>query len=189
MTVKKNGNLTLRDIDIKPDIILLDGQEEEFSKKMINDFKDATVILDAGTYKISNVNLAHLSDYIICSKDFLEGYVKKELKTKEDLIWAYQILDNDYHKILIVTLGENGCMYKENNSISFMPTLKVDAKDTTGAGDIFHGTFIYGLINNMSLKDNLKLSCVSSALSTRYLSGRNSIIDLEELLDYYEKCK
>ena len=71
-----------------------------------------------------------------------------------------------------------------------MPGYKVDKIcDTTGAGDIFHGAFMYGLVNDYSYEDILRLSNITGALSVRKVGSRYSIPDLKEVLSIYEDSR
>lgn len=51
-------------------------------------------------------------------------------------------------KILLITDGASGVTYRYGNDIGFVPAISVKAIDTTGAGDIFFGTFLYELIRS-----------------------------------------
>lgn len=46
---------------------------------------------------------------------------------------------------VVLTQGEKGALYRVNGQEGYIPAFKVDAIDLTGAGDVFAGTFIYGL--------------------------------------------
>lgn len=188
LTVKDKKSMELVDIDFYPDYILIDGQEEEFSKKVITDFPNAKVIIDAGSYREPVISLCHLVDYIVCSFDFLSGFSDSPIKTKDELIKTYIKVMHLYDKKLIVTLGEYGSMYYDNE-VKFVKSIKVDTIDTTGAGDIFHGAFIYGLINNMPIDEILKFANIAGALSVLTVGGRNSIRSLEEVKKVYEQYR
>jgi ribokinase len=80
-------------------------------------------------------------------------------------------LASDFKLNLIVTLGENGVKYSNPNigKVIQIDTNKVDAVDTTGAGDTFVGAFAFGILNNLETIDAIKLGCNCAALSvTRY---------------------
>lgn len=184
LTVKDKQNMELVDIDFYPDYIIIDGQEEEFSKKVIKDFPNAKVIIDAGSYREPIISLSYLADYIVCSFDFLSGFSDKPITSKEELINTYLKVVNIYKKTIIVTLGEYGSLYYDD-SIKLVKSIKQNVVDTTGAGDIFHGAFIYGLINNMPMHEILKFSNVAGALSVDTIGGRDSIKSLKEVLEVY----
>ena len=128
-------------------------------------------------------------DLIIASLDFLEGFVNKKINTEDELKDAYLQMQKYYDKELIVTIGRLGSMGMINEEPVLVPSIKVDEKDSTGAGDIFHGAFIYGLIHGMSLEDNLKFSNIAGALSVRKIGARNSFPDFEEVMKLYEEYK
>ncbi|XP_043696199.1 probable fructokinase-4 [Telopea speciosissima] len=61
-------------------------------------------------------------------------------------------------KLLLVTLGEKGCKYYTKDFNGAVDSFKVDAVDTTGAGDSFIGALLCKIVNNPSvLEDELKL--------------------------------
>lgn len=66
-----------------------------------------------------------------------------------------------------------------------MPGLKVNAVDTTGAGDIFHGAFTYGIANNFDMEKTITLANIAAGLSVTKIGSRLSIPTLSEVLDYY----
>lgn len=68
-----------------------------------------------------------------------------------------------------------------------MPGVKVNAIDTTGAGDVFHAAFAYCMAKNYDLEKAIKISNIAGALSTRNIGIRNSIPKLEEVLKIYEQ--
>jgi sugar/nucleoside kinase (ribokinase family) len=60
------------------------------------------------------------------------------------------------------------------------PGFVVDCVATTGAGDVFHGTFCYSVINGMSLSDGLDFSCAMAALNCTQLGARGGIVTLDQ---------
>ncbi|HOP66040.1 MAG TPA: PfkB family carbohydrate kinase [Bacilli bacterium] len=93
----------------------------------------------------------------------------------------------DEDKVIVVTLEEHGALYSQDGIIKLMPALNVVAKDTTGAGDIFHGAFVYGLANNFDLEKTIKYATVAGGLSVTKLGARNSVPDLKEVEAEYTK--
>jgi sugar/nucleoside kinase (ribokinase family) len=53
--------------------------------------------------------------------------------------------------------------------------------DTTGAGDIFHGAFLHGLLRGMTLEETLEFSCAAAALNCTAVGARGGIAALREI--------
>ncbi len=51
---------------------------------------------------------------------------------------------------VVVTLGKNGAIYKWDGKVYYVPAYSAEVIDTTGAGDMFAGAFLFGLINDYS---------------------------------------
>lgn len=178
------------ELDFTPDVILVDGHEFEVSKKMLLTYPKAISIMDAGRATEDNLKLAKLIDYVVCSKDFAEEVAN--IKFKED----YSNKEEVYHKVkelcpnhVIITLESKGCLYEKNGKLKIMPGIEVRTIDSTGAGDIFHGAFTYGVANNMDLEDNLLFSNITAGLSVTKVGGRNSIFALDTILEKFHELK
>jgi len=65
---------------------------------------------------------------------------------------------------LCSTLGHEGAMALVNGEILYVKGFKIKAVDTTGAGDVFHAGFIYGLLQNWELVKILKFANAAAAL-------------------------
>ena len=68
-----------------------------------------------------------------------------------------------------------------------MPSIKINSIDSTGAGDIFHGAFVYCISKNYDIEKTIKISNIAGALSTKKIGTRNSMPDLEKVMSFYEK--
>ena len=66
---------------------------------------------------------------------------------------------------LLVTYGEQGVLYVEDDEIIKFKAPKVDAIDTTGAGDAFVGSFVYGLSKDLKVNDAINLAIDKASLS------------------------
>ena len=184
--VNKNKNLVYdKDINDKYDYILLDGTNLELSKKVLLN-NNSTSIIDAGRVNDNIIELSKLVDYVICSNDFAKEYTGINFKydNVEELKKVYDILDKDFKGTIVITLESFGSFVKINDEYKIIPSIKVDSLDTTGAGDLYHGAFLYFLMNNYPIDKIMKLANITGALSTRFIGGRNSIPKLDEVLEY-----
>jgi len=126
------------------DVILVDGEEPEISKKILERCKSAKKVIDAGSVRESTLLLCPLVDYLVCSKNFAEDFCKMKYDGSIDsLIQMYEFLENHFHNTIVITLEADGCFSKFENEYKIIPSMKVKAVDTTGAGDIFHGAFYF----------------------------------------------
>jgi sugar/nucleoside kinase (ribokinase family) len=82
---------------------------------------------------------------------------------------------------LCMTLGPEGAMALVDGEILHVDGFSVKVVDTTGAGDVFHGGFIYGLLQNWEVKEILRFSNAVAALKCRDLGGRRAIPTLDEV--------
>ncbi len=78
------------------------------------------------------------------------------------------------------TLGDQGAMALIEGEILHVEGFKVRGVDTTGAGDVFHAGFIFGLLQNWEAEDILTFANAAAALKCRDLGGRRGIPTLEE---------
>ena len=174
-----------------PDIMLFDGQEYEITKKFLEEYPSCISIMDAGRATLNNIELAKLATYVVCSKDFAEELTneKFDFKDNNSLISIYKKVKQQISGVLVITLGKYGSIYQKDENIVMMPSIKVHAVDTTGAGDIFHGAFVYGVASNMAFDEIIKFSTIAAGLSIQYIGVQNSIVPLEEVKRFLYETK
>lgn len=202
MVDKTNGNRTVFNVadapkalkkynyDFTPDIIFTDGHDYGAMQNAITKYPNAISVIDAGRVTSELLELCKYMKYIVCSKGFAETVtnMKIDYETPSTLVNVYLRLQEKYpNAILVVTLEEKGALYKDENQIKIMPGLKVEAKDTTGAGDIFHGAFVYGLVNNFDIEKTVTFANIAGGLSCKEIGSRYSIPTLSAVLDEYTK--
>ena len=89
-----------------------------------------------------------------------------EIHSREDAFRAGRWFLDVGVREAIITLGENGTAYVTREHEVFIPTQKVNAVDTTAAGDSFNGGFAVGLARGESLENAIRLANAVGALST-----------------------
>lgn len=173
------------DFKVKPDVVLVDGEELELSQKVLIENPECLSVLDAGNAKESIIKLCKYVKYLVGSKDFAEEYtgIKIDVNNIDTLISAHKKLVKEFNNIVVITLEAYGSFTEIDNRYIIVPSLKVDkVVDSTAAGDIFHGAFTYFISNGYSLYDTLRLSNIAGALSVMKLGGKNSMPELDEVL-------
>ena len=179
------------DIDFKPDIILIDGQEFEMSKKMLEKYPNAISIIDASRDRKEIVELSKMVNYLVCSKGFAEQIAEYKIDYNDfnTLVTLFDKLEQVFFFFFVVTLEDKGCLYKNNGEVKIMPSIKVKAVDTTAAGDIFHGAFTYGIAKGFDFEKTLKIANMAGAISVTRIGGRNSIPTEDEMREVYNEFK
>ena len=199
---KKNGlrtvfNVTSEHLPLKkltyefaPDIILTDGHDYATSQNAISKYPHAISVIDAGRPVQEVIELCKYIKYIVCSKEFAETVtgLKMDFNNPQTLVNVYTKLQNKYpNSNIVITLESHGALYQVNNQIKIMPGLKCNVVDTTGAGDTFHGAFVYGLANNFDMEKVITLANIAAGLSVQKMGSRLAIPALSDVLDYYTK--
>ena len=104
---------------------------------------------------------------------------------------AKHIIDSFGVRLVYVTCGAEGCFYRTKTASGFVKALSgIAVKDTTGAGDIFGGSAMYGLLRAGGVPEKLtaeelenivSFACASAGLSTTKAGGISSVAELDEV--------
>jgi sulfofructose kinase len=163
------------------DFLLLDGLMKDASLHAVNNAKSINipVMLDAGRNRPGMIEIAQLCDYVVASEEFSRDIgwsldPESLLSVKEDL----------GVKLLTVTLGERGSITASKDQVIQIPAFEVKAVDTTGAGDVFHGGYIYGLLNGWDIKNTVIFASALAAMKCTKVGGRGGIPKLNEALTF-----
>ena len=101
---------------------------------------------------------------------------------------AQASLQTDYPNLkIILTLGRQGVRYLNQGEMVEVPAFKVDAVDTTAAGDTFIGYALAGLQSSLSIEDTLRQACAASALCVMKHGASSAIPTLPQVADFMEQ--
>jgi sulfofructose kinase len=134
------------------------------------------VMLDAGRMHPGMIEIARLSDYLVASAEFAK-----------DNGWSMDgaVLLGERERLgvraLTVTKGEHGSITAFEGGFFDTPAFQVEAVDTTGAGDVFHGGYIYGLLHGWPLDRTVRFASAMAALKCLKIGGRTGIPELSEV--------
>lgn len=139
-----------------PHIVLIDGWGGEHQFRLAQDARRAgiPVLLDAGSLRDATRRLLPLCDVVIASKPFSDAFTEpgREAET------VHQMLAEGA-RLAAVTRGEQGVVAgAQGSSVVFeVPAERVNAVDTTGAGDAFHAGAAWGLAQGWSWIRSLRV--------------------------------
>lgn len=138
------------------------------------------VVSDTNGFNAWHREIMPFVDYAIVSE-------RGAMALKDDLHEACKSIQGMGAKCVVVTLGENGLVYLDGDTFGRLPAFEVKVVDTTGAGDVFHGAFCYGLVHGFSLRANLRFASATSAMKCRQIGGRGGIPNREQVDEFLQK--
>jgi sulfofructose kinase len=182
---KRDSSIALMPGDLKREwiwdarILLIDGHDTQASAtaaawanqealQVVGDFDNLYPGVEA---------VLELTDFPVTSKDFPE-----RLTGEKDLLKSLpEIFRRFEHRLMAVTLGRLGVLAWDGTRFLLCPAFRVDPVDTTGAGDIFHGAFAYGLAHAKPFEEILEFACAAAALNCMAPGARGNIAPLAEI--------
>jgi sulfofructose kinase len=119
--------------------------------------------------------------YLITSRD-----IPGRLMEEPDLRKSLPALRERFGcRLTAATLGEGGVLAWDGKQFHYAAAFCIQPVDTTGAGDIFHAGFIYGLLQGWPLQRQLDFACAAAALNCTAVGARGgiqSIASIEQLI-------
>jgi sulfofructose kinase len=116
-------------------------------------------------------------DYLVTSRD-IPGRIMGE----QDLRKSLPALQRRYGCVLAAaTLGDEGVLAWDGTDFHYAAAYRVEVADTTGAGDIFHAGFLYGLLQGWPLQRQLDFACAAAALNCAGVGARGGIQSVETI--------
>ena len=182
---KRDDRLALEPGDLQRDWILearalhLDGHDTSAATVAATWAHEAgiPVIADLDELYPGVDSLLPLIDYLITSRD-IPGRISDE----SDLCKSLPTVRTRYGaRLAAATLGPEGVLAYDGAQFHYAPAFRVDTVDTTGAGDIFHAGFIYGLLQGWPLYRQLEFACAAAALNCTGIGARGHIALIAEI--------
>lgn len=137
------------------------------------------VVLDADTPAPGIDRLLARVDFPLVSADFAE----KQFGTRS-LEEGLRGLLARGARFAVVTLGDRGAVGSAGERVVRCPAFPVSARDTTGAGDVFHAAFAWGLLEGLGEEEILRVACAAAALACRALGAQGGLPARAELLAF-----
>ncbi len=152
-------------------VLLVDGHQPLLSAKLIDEARSLGIpsVLDAGSVHDGTMLLYNKVDYLITSEKFA-----RQLTDEDDPRTALASLDGAA-PVVAVTWGADGVYWQDDEGQHHMPAFDIEAVDTTGAGDAFHGAFALGLAEGMKLRSNLRRASATAALTCLKPGARSAL--------------
>jgi sulfofructose kinase len=159
-------------------VLHLDGLHHQSSLAAARLARQAGVmtVLDGGTFRQETAELLPWIDHLVVSERFARHLSPDDPGAALAELLLYG------GKAVTVTLGERGSLtLTASGEFHRQPAFAVSAVDTTGCGDVFHGGYIYGLLQDWSLPRTVRFAAACAALKARALGGRTAIASRDEV--------
>ena len=181
----RDERLTITPDEVDPAAIMsgrvlhLDGHDVAASIAAARIAREANVatVLDVDNAYPGVERLLPLIDFLISSSSFPERVtgesdLRKALKKMNEMAGSH---------FTAATLGVEGVLAYFQGQYIHSPAFHIDCKDTTGAGDAFHGGFIYGLLMGLSVEETLRFANAVAGLKCRAIGARTALPSIDEV--------
>ncbi len=174
----------LREVIRNCKVVHLDGThyENAISAARIAKEYGVTVSLDGCSMQKDNEKnkaLATMADILIMNNKYplrVSGKANYNEALKEMSTWGSK-------KILGCTLGEDGSKFVIDGKIVDFPCFKAPkVVDTTGCGDVFHGSFLHAYVSGMDIERCIRFASATAACKCAMYGGRAGIPDRDTVL-------
>lgn len=148
-------------------VILADGHRPEWNDALVAHAAaiSAPLVLDAGSWSDSIRALAPRADHLVaseaCARSALGG--RDPADVPPTVLRA--ALGARAGSAVVVTLGPRGLVWSSPGASGAMPAFRINAIDTTGAGDAFHGAYALALARGLPAQQRLRLASAAGALA------------------------
>lgn len=182
---RRDARLALRPEHLKREWIvgaralLVDGHDTEAAACAARWAREANAPVTADVDNIypGVEALLECTDYLIASQEF-----PARLTGESDLLRSLpQIAERFGCRVAGATLGREGALAWDRSRFHYSRAYRVETVDTTGAGDIFHGAFVYALLQGWPLPRLLDFGCAAAALNCTVRGARGGIRPVAEI--------
>jgi sugar/nucleoside kinase (ribokinase family) len=186
---KRDDRLTLRPEDLQKDwitdarLVHVDGHDTAAAVTVAGWAREAgiPVVADLDELYPGVEALIEKVDHLIVSRDIPERITGSPHLTES----LPRVQERFGCTLTAATLGKDGVLAWDGRDFCYRPAWRVEAVDTTGAGDIFHAGYIYGFLQEWGLERTLDFACAAAALNctgTGARGGIRPVPEIEELM-------
>ena len=179
-----------QDISLKPfkraKILHMDGLMIDASMEAARQAKDLgiRIVIDAGTLRDGFLDLIPFADFLITSEKFVQSVVAENTYDPRkgfDILRKYTACD------IIITRGNKGSIGLINDDIIIQKAYPVNAVNTNGAGDVYHGAYIFGIIKGWQGRECMRFASAASAMKCEHIVFKKDLLSLKKINIFMDK--
>ena len=163
-------------------ILMVDGNEMDAAEEGCQYAREhqTKVLYDCGGLYEGVERLLKLTDVMIPSEEFSLGHTG--CVNVSDA--AKQLYEQYHPEVVVVTCGkEGGVIYDGETCVSY-PAFLVEAVDTNGSGDVFHGAFAAAMVKGYSYMNCCLFASATSAIKCLGIGARESVPSEQDVLAF-----
>ncbi|WP_031433513.1 carbohydrate kinase family protein [Methylomarinum vadi] len=166
-------------IDVKT--VLFDGHEPELSLPLADYCRNINIptVLDAGSVHQGTLALMNKVDYLVCSEKFAVQFAGNEESALSKLA--------EKAPTVVITLGQRGLIWQTGQEHGSLAAFPIDAIDSTGAGDAFHGAFAAAVAAKLNWQDTLRYASAAGAICCTRTGAREGLATKQELQAFLQQ--
>jgi sulfofructose kinase len=164
---------------------MIDGNEMDAAEEAVKiaNANGTKVLYDAGGLYEGVERLLPYTDILIPSEEFSLGHTGE--KTAED---AAKVLYEKYSpEVVVITRGKEGGIIYDGKELKKYPAFLVDAVDSNGSGDVFHGAFAFAVNMGYNYYDACVFSSAVSALKCTKVGARLGAPDFAQVKEFLKE--
>jgi sulfofructose kinase len=160
-------------------ILHLDGLMTEASLEAADQARrmGLTVVLDAGTPREGSKDLLSRVDVLIASERFAAEMTGQEMVDEGSLRQLQKFSPRE----VVITMGSKGSLGLGKDGLIRQSPFPVNAVDTTGAGDVYHGAYIYGLLKGWRMGECMRFASAAAAIKCFKIGAQAGIPSLRDV--------
>lgn len=160
-------------------VLFIDGNEPDAQLAAAKIAKEAAVpvILDAGNEKAGMEELLPYTDVLIASR----GFGRDVAGSSDPARAAAIFFERGWLTVAAVTAGSQGAYFHTAEGAFHQSAFRVDAVDTTGAGDAFHGAYAYAMVQHWPAPQSARFAAAAAAIKCTKIGGRTGLPRLSEV--------
>lgn len=138
------------------------------------------VVIDAERYRAEFEESIAAADILIASEDYYRQFYGDSAEYEKNCL---EYKKKYGYSAVVFTFGKRGCIGLSDDYGFFkLPAFKdVKVVDTTGAGDAFHGGFMFGMVRGMNARDCAELAGAVSTIKCTRIGSRTALPNCETL--------
>jgi sugar/nucleoside kinase (ribokinase family) len=168
-----------------PKLVQVDGRHVEADVKLARWAQriGANVLLDVGSDRNPVDDIFPHIDYLVCADEY--AFARTKTRSIEKAAGAFK--DMGIPEV-VVTAGTRGSFGIDGDGrAAYQKAYRVAAVDTTGAGDVYHGAFLYGIHRGWDLPARMQFASAAAAFKCRKPGARTGIPTLRQTMSFMHR--